>query len=516
MKTIRQISSHMISCLVAVASLLLITGCQVEDPIEVFYEEEELLISAYLEEYSGEYSSLLRVLEITRIKPILNAYGHYTFFAPDNNAFDEFCQEQGCSSVEDFAVTYLTMLIKYHLLDIDVETHFLPNGVLPDTTFSGDNLIFSFSEGGLKTIMINSHATIIERDIKVENGRIHKIDKVLPPVFLSVYDRISEEPAYNLFAEALEATGLKDTLNVINIKLKDDLSIKSRFTLFPESNQVFEGAGIHSLDELITKYSDSDDITNPENGLNRFMAYHCVTGQYFLNQIDSFNYNTLAVNEQINVTIGDDIYLNRKIIDNNGQSEEWHVGIIAAGSNNPAKNGVYHSIDKVMEVYEPEPVYFKFELTDYQGISPNTVYSEKDLEYIDGISTENTGLYYRPSILDEDSMYLETTSTMVGWVVEFTLSPVTKGRYRVILHWVSDNDRAPSVQAFWDDQLFGADFSMRRQKRPPRRPPEWLYDFRVSHEIGVVTLSETSSHILKFISLQEGFGEFDYITLRPF
>jgi uncharacterized surface protein with fasciclin (FAS1) repeats len=506
----------MISCLVTVACLILVTGCEIEDQIEVFYEEEELLISAYLEEHSSTYSTLLSVLEITGIKSILNAYGHYTFFAPDNNAFAEFCQENGCSSVEDFEVSYLTMLVKYHLLDIEMETHFLPNGVLADTTFSGDNLIFSFSEGGLKTIMINSRATITERDIKVENGRIHRIDKVLPPVFLSVYERISEEPAYSLFTEALEATGLKDTLSVINIELREDLSIKSQFTLFIESDQVFAAEGIHSLDDLISMYSDSGDITQPDNGLNRFMAYHCVTGKYFLNQIDSFNYNTLAENEQINVTIGDDIYLNQKMLDYNGQSEVWHIGIITEESNKPAKNGVYHAIDKVMEVSVPDPVYFKFEFTDYQGISPNTIYREKDLEYIDGITAENTGLYYRPSILDEDSMYLETTSTMVGWLVEFTIPPITKGRYRVILHWVSDNDRASSVQAFWDEQLFGANFSMHRKKRPPRRPPEWVHDFRVSHEIGVVTLKETTSHNLKFISLQEGYGEFDYVTFLPF
>jgi hypothetical protein len=112
-------------------------------------------------------------------------------------------------------------------------------------------------------------------------------------------------------------------------------------------------------------------------------------------------------------------------------------------------------------------------------------------------------------------MYLETISTMVGWVVEFTLPPITKGRYRVILHWVSDSDRTPSVQAFWDEQLFGDDFSMDRKKRPAGGG-SWKHDYRVTQEIGLVTLSETTSHNLKFISLQEGYGEFDYITFQPY
>jgi uncharacterized surface protein with fasciclin (FAS1) repeats len=82
------------------------------------------------------------------------------------------------SSVGDFDVGYLRAVIKYHLLDVDIESNFLPNGVLPDTTYSGDNLIFAFTEGGLKTITINGIATITERDIKVENGHINKINKV--------------------------------------------------------------------------------------------------------------------------------------------------------------------------------------------------------------------------------------------------------------------------------------------------------------------------------------------------
>ena len=49
-------------CALAVHSILI--SCQEEEPVELFFEEEELLISAYLEEHSEEYSSLFRILEI--------------------------------------------------------------------------------------------------------------------------------------------------------------------------------------------------------------------------------------------------------------------------------------------------------------------------------------------------------------------------------------------------------------------------------------------------------------------
>ncbi len=52
---------------------LLLHGCREEEPLKVFFEEEELLISAYLEEHADKYSSLIRVLEITELKNTLNA-----------------------------------------------------------------------------------------------------------------------------------------------------------------------------------------------------------------------------------------------------------------------------------------------------------------------------------------------------------------------------------------------------------------------------------------------------------
>ncbi|KON26301.1 hypothetical protein AC481_07405, partial [miscellaneous Crenarchaeota group archaeon SMTZ-80] len=124
-------------------TFLLFTECKEEIEPETFFEEEELLISDYLEEHIDEYSSLLRVLEITNIKPILNAYGHYTFFAPDDMAFDNYCQEKGYSSIDEFDTEFLKDLIKYHLLNVEIQTNFLPNGALPDTTYSGDNLVFT-------------------------------------------------------------------------------------------------------------------------------------------------------------------------------------------------------------------------------------------------------------------------------------------------------------------------------------------------------------------------------------
>ena len=471
---------------------------------DVFYKENELLISAYLEAHSDTYSTLLEVLQITGIEPVLNAYGHFTFFAPDNNAFTAFIAASGYSSIGEFDVSYLTTLVKYHLINKEIETSYLPNGVLADTTWSGDNLVFDFGEGGLSNVLINGKSRITERDIRVANGFINRIDQVIDPVFLSVFDQLEKLGNYSIFAQALTQTGFADTLKRIYVPLGEDITVKTRYTLFCESDEVFQQSGIGNFEQLKNTYSDSDNLFDPANGLHKFMGYHCLPELYYLNQLDSFNYATLAENKLLNVKPAGEIWLNFP-----------RIRVLRENSNISAKNGVIHAIDNVMEVGEPSPAYFEFDLTSYPGLELGKTYATDDLKEIGSIRSEKTGLWYRMSVLDEDSSYLETTTTSIGWTVEFTLPPMVPGKYKVTLHWVSDQDRTESVQTFWDGDMLGPAFSMRQQKRPPMVPPEWLYDFRVAMDLGTVILDETRSHKIKFFALSEGLGEFDYLSFTP-
>lgn len=499
----------MVLLLTPLMGTLLLFRCNDKEKLEVFYHEDELLIADYLERHADIYSTMLEVLDITGIRPVLNAYGHYTFFVPDNEAFDKFIAASGHTSIQEFDTDFLKSLIKYHLIGKEIETSYLPNGVLADTTFSGDQLVFTFGEGGLSNITVNGESQITERDIKVSNGFVNRVNTVFSPVFLSLYDQLKTLGNYSTFADALEATGLSDTLSRIYVPLNEEKDIRTRFSLFCESDEVFGQAEISNLQDLVIRYSDSEDLTDPENGLYQFMAYHCLSDVLYLNQLDSFNYNTLAANMLVGVTHSGDIFLNAD------EDVLSGVKIIRENSNKSAKNGVIHALDKVLEPFEPGPAYFTFDLASYQGIEIGKTYTQKELTTMSGIVAENTGIWYRMSFLDEDSSYLETTSPNIGWTVEFELPAIVKGRYRIRLHWVSDSDRSQNVQTFWDGVQFGPVFTMRQQKRPPMVPPEWLYDFRAIQDIGTVFLDETEPHKIKFFGLTEGLGEFDYLSFWP-
>ena len=503
---------NIILALLAAVFGTLFYGCPQEIPSDVFFEEDELLISAYLDEHADEFSTLTRVLDITDLKNTLNAYGHYTLFAPDNQAFSNFCDQAGKSSVDEFEREYLTNLVQYHLIDIELESAYFRDGAITDTTYSGDYLVISFSEGGLETVHVND-ALVTERDILVENGVIHKIDKVFPPIVGSVVERLQETGEYDIFSQALELCGLADTLDIIRIDLNEDMFIRSRFTLFAEPDDVFQQAGINSAEDLVAEYSDTGDPTGKEDGFYRFMAYHIVPGLYYLNEIDSFNYPTLAESMLINVMLEEEIYLNRHEEEEGGQPVEKFITVVEEGSNQQAKNGVFHRIDRIMEPYVPSPTYIVVDLTDYQGLSLGYQYTEKELEDIRGISADNTGIYFRNSILNDGETNLQTTSSKVGWEVEFEIPTILQGQYDVYLYWASYQDNSKSVQVFWDDSRLGDPIWMVHSKRWPG--VEWKYDYNTSQWMGRLLLTETAPHTLKFIALEAGYGNFDYMALWP-
>ena len=235
---------------------------------------------------------------------------------------------------------------------------------------------------------------------------------------------------------------------------------------------------------------------------------------YFLNEIDSFNYHTLAENMLVNVKLAENIYLNPGQGDGDGQPDGSSILVLEEHSNRQAKNGVFHEIDQLLVPMEPVPAYLVVDLTDYQGITLGNEYSEKDLEDIPGITTENSGIYFRNSILGDGETNLQTTSNRAGWMVAFELAPILRGRYDVYVYFASYNNNTNQVQGFWDGARFGSVLDFQHQRRDPEAG-SWLREFNTNNYIGRLLLTETTSHSIKFVSLGGGYGNFDYLVFEP-
>ena len=114
---------------------------------------------------SGEFETLLRAVEASGLKGLLEGEGPYTLFAPTDVAFEQLPQGTLEEMLADKAK--LTALLKYHVVPRQVSAvQVLESRELE--TASGQRLP-------------TSDLHVSRADIRARNGIIHRIDTVLLP-----------------------------------------------------------------------------------------------------------------------------------------------------------------------------------------------------------------------------------------------------------------------------------------------------------------------------------------------
>lgn len=223
------------------------------------------------------FNSLTKQTDTVLLSSTLNAYGPYTFFAPDNNAFRKFFINQGKSSLADFTDSALFVIMDYHILPTGLAASSFIQGPQTVTTGSGDFISIDISKGYKSTAVANGIANIYQTDITYYNGFVHKIDAVLNPPVLTIGQFLQTYPdRYSIFVGGLKRANLMDTL----INLTNASGIRTRLTLFAETNDVLQKAGITNFDNL-----SLDSVT-------RLMRDHLITG---VNSSSSYTRRTTAI-----------------------------------------------------------------------------------------------------------------------------------------------------------------------------------------------------------------------------
>src|SRR5206468_3017268 len=109
-------------------------------------------------------------------------------------------------------------------------------------------------------------ARVYETDIEYSNALVHKIDAVLNPPTLTIGEFLKQNKSvYSIMIGGLDRVGLMDTLTA----LTDKLGQRIRLTLFAETNEVLQAAGIQNFDNM------------PKAELYDLMRYHIIPGGNF-------------------------------------------------------------------------------------------------------------------------------------------------------------------------------------------------------------------------------------------
>ena len=290
-------------------------------------------VSDYVLNRSDRYSHFINLLERAKLLSLLNTYGQYTLFLPDNEAVEKYVQEQdsiywatkdsddpvwtGITSpfFEELSDSMATVIARNHVIEASTRMAEMGEGALPERNFNNRLLGVNFVvKDEQYYIMLNNSAAIIYGDNNVENGVVHLIDKVISPSQKNVPELIGSYNYFKLFTEALNVTGFCDSLKLDNDDSYnyEEYTITNaitgsviyapktkyyKYTAFLETDEVFNANGIYTLADLKTfaeKWygtEDRDTPTSPRNALNKFVAYHFVPREMPHNKIVPYAIN---------------------------------------------------------------------------------------------------------------------------------------------------------------------------------------------------------------------------------
>jgi uncharacterized surface protein with fasciclin (FAS1) repeats len=319
---------------------------------------DEVNITGYLQQHADKFSSFLKILSITGDEGFLGVYGAYTAFVPDNDAIAIYLQATGKTAVENIDVQELKDLVKFHLLQDTISTSSFSDGKLPKLTMYGQYLITGAgNKDGVTRITVNRQANILQGNIRVGNGIIHVIDHVLQPAKFTLAAMIEDDPRYSIFSQALKASGLYDTLNILPATNTD--TSRAWLTVLAESDSVLNIAGISTYADLKAKLSNTGDPKNVDDSLHLYVDYHILYGvKYLADIVSNTSHTTLAPLEVVTSKLsGQTVLINDDTF--NGIYEPG-VELNRGGSDNSASNGVLHAAmgHFAIKIRNPVPVYW--------------------------------------------------------------------------------------------------------------------------------------------------------------
>ena len=327
------------------AVLLVMVGCTEQIDTSARYVFQEKTITEYLEskEVYSEYVRLLGEVPVssmstTTLKQLLSARGHYTVFAPTNEAIQEYLDSlyrkglivepswEGFTSEND--LDSIKKVIVYNsILDSGDQEAYDVNA-FPDheheftmTNMNNRKLRVFYGSQDPDSISIEGLALVSKknRGIPLINGYIHQVEGVIAPSsdrlgdFLRLWSR-GLGSGYNVMSRLLIACDLVDTLDAYRDEtwevlyqsgivkdLPNHTSVGQKgtipehryygFTLFAETDNFWEQKFGKPADEITVEevcdflrssglfdYVEGtlydDDYTNQMNVLNQFVTYH--------------------------------------------------------------------------------------------------------------------------------------------------------------------------------------------------------------------------------------------------
>ncbi|XP_017774328.1 PREDICTED: periostin [Nicrophorus vespilloides] len=220
-------------------------------------------------ENNPNLSSFWKMMESVNVTKYIREDGHYTIFAPTNEAFDKLKDKDMLVNGNACARNVL----RHHMIRNTICSSFIIENATA-VNLDGNNLLIQRSAWGLSLEKI---AKIVKTDIMGTNGVIHLIDVVLIPENALYANEALKRNNYTKFQELIAKAGydteIDKATNITIFALSDETLAK------PESKKIL------------------DEIKDDQDKLRAFIDYHIVDGKLTIDNL------------------GNDVMLNTKLKD---------------------------------------------------------------------------------------------------------------------------------------------------------------------------------------------------------
>jgi uncharacterized surface protein with fasciclin (FAS1) repeats len=324
------------------AGILSLNACKEDIDESNLYTFTGETIEDYLVNRSERFSSFNAILRRIDYDKILSAYGTYTCFAPTNEAVAEYIDslyndetkqdenphngmtQPGLDGLTDSLCRDIAL---FHLLSTKMRSIDMNGNVTLSTILGRD--INTTLDSVSSCVVLNRDAQILSNamDIDLENGILHEINHVITRSNKLIGGELASQDNMQIFKEALEWTGLLDSLtaqshtNFVMLDAKQSKGFyvpqecKLGFTIFVETDDVLKANNIKSCEDLARyaneaykncanskdtekkegwydyfrnngiKVSTSNDYKEPNNALNMFVRYHIIKSKVARNKL---------------------------------------------------------------------------------------------------------------------------------------------------------------------------------------------------------------------------------------
>ncbi|WP_372771921.1 fasciclin domain-containing protein [Mangrovibacterium sp.] len=457
---------RLILLLVAAILVIAVESCNDKLDDTTYFTTTTLTLAETLESMPDDVSMYVEVLQKTGYLNAFKSYGSYTCFAPNNAAVLTYISERwGASSISELTsdeqIEGLKQIVKFHTLATKKFTSSFDEGRLADTTYTGDYLTATFAAGGgLQDVLINKTAKITKPDVSSDNGVLHVLDQLLDPFTDMLPEAMEKSGKYTIFVEALRQTGLYDFL----LTEYNANGSRAFYTIFAETDEVFAAYNINSFEDLAAKYSPDDtDYSDKQNELYRFIAYHAVGSFLYTSDLpDEAFVSTVLENNALKVEkSGNVLKINET---ETGVNDTW-LTLITAASNNPVRNGVYHSLNKMMDIFIPLAKYMLFDVVSDQpevqskAIKAGSKVANGSYQYINWYPEDLTCRYLASSNYTNLNYNIWDVGSFV--YMEFVTPVLPKGKYELLACANGGNSARGIFQVYWDGEPIGSVWDVR-------------------------------------------------------